>query len=251
MSLATLERPPSSLHPAPTWSPHPTPTAPAQPAPQPALSTRPATPPARALTRVPDEKEARGVALYIGLDETKAAAAGIDLSRLVAEIKLLTAALAPDAETHAAVALAPRGAGGRDVDVVRLALRDPSAIAKHRHVDEDDDDRIDGVIVDLSRKRVTIDGEATPLTYLEFELLQFLVLRVGQTVTRDDIIAGLWAESDEAPGARTVDVHVRRLRSKLGAYENIVRTVRGTGYRFDKHADVAVTHSGAASPDRF
>ncbi|HRN29362.1 MAG TPA: winged helix-turn-helix domain-containing protein, partial [Terrimesophilobacter sp.] len=176
----------------------------------------------------------------------------IDLSRLVAEIKRLTAELAPDAETHAAVALAPRGAGGRDVDVVRLALRDPSAVAKHRHVDEDeDDDRVDGVIVDLSRKRVTIDGDVAPLTYLEFELLQFLVLRVGQTVTRDDIVVGLWRDSDETPNARTVDVHVRRLRSKLGAYEDIVRTVRGTGYRFDKHADVAVTHTSAPSPDRF
>src|SRR5690606_33649759 len=116
-----------------------------------------------------------------------------DLSRLVTEIKRLTAALAPDAETHAAVALAPRGVGGRDVDVVRLALRDPSAVARHRSADDidEDDERIDGVIVDLSRKRVTIDGETAPLTYLEFELLQFLVLRVGKTVTRDDIVAGL------------------------------------------------------------
>ena len=235
MSLATLERPRTTLHPAPSWPPRP---APAQ------AQTR-------TLTRVPDEKEARGVALYIGLDEAKAAASGIDLSRLVAEIKRLTAELAPDAETHAALALAPRGAGGRDVDVVRLALRDPSAVARHRGAaDDESDERIDGVIVDLSRKRVTIDGDAAPLTYLEFELLQFLVLRVGQTVTRDDIVSGLWGDSDDTPGARTVDVHVRRLRSKLGAYEDIVRTVRGTGYRFDKHPDVAVTHSGAASPDR-
>lgn len=248
MSLATLDRPRTTLNPAPAWERQPLRAAPPAQAPAPA---RPATVPTR-LTVVPHEKEARGIALYIGLDEAKAAASGIDLTRLVAEIKRLTAELAPDAETHAAVALAPRGAGGRDVDVVRLALRDPSAVAKHQHVDEDeDDDRIDGVIVDLSRKRVTIDGDVAPLTYLEFELLQFLVLRVGQTVTRDDIVEGLWRDSDETPNARTVDVHVRRLRSKLGAYEDIVRTVRGTGYRFDKHADVAVTHTSAPSPDRF
>lgn len=249
MSLATLERPRTTLQPAPEWTPSP-PLSAIAPTTAPAPASAPA--PTRTLTAVPNEKEARGVALYIGLDEAKAAASGIDLSRLVAEIKRLTAALAPDAETYAAVALAPRGTGGRDVDVVRLALRDPSAVARHRHVDEDeDDDRVDGVIVDLSRKRVTIDGEVAPLTYLEFELLQFLVLRVGQTVTRDDIVSGLWREGDETPNARTVDVHVRRLRSKLGAYEDIVRTVRGTGYRFDKHADVAVTHTSSPSPDRF
>src|SRR5690606_7230558 len=157
MSLATLDRPRTILD-APEWAPHTSPgaTAPRVAAPVVAAPPAAAAPPARRLTPVPAEKEARGVALYIGLDEAKAAAAGVDLGLLVAEIKKLTAALAPDAETHAAVALAPRGAGGRDVDVVRLALRDPSAVAKYRHTDVDDDlddDRVDGVIVDLSRKR--------------------------------------------------------------------------------------------------
>jgi DNA-binding winged helix-turn-helix (wHTH) protein len=46
-------------------------------------------------------------------------------------------------------------------------------------------------------------------------------------------------------------VHVRRLRSKLGGYEDIVRTVRGVGYRFDRHADVSVQHTSTPSPDRF
>src|SRR5690606_10251560 len=137
--------PRTALQPAPEWTPSPSLSAIA-PTTAPAPASAPA--PTRTLTAVPNEKEARGVALYIGLDEAKAAASGIDLSRLVAEIKRLTVALAPDAETYAAVALAPRGTGGRDVDVVRLALRDPSAVARHRHVDEDeDDDRVDGVIV--------------------------------------------------------------------------------------------------------
>jgi len=47
-------------------------------------------------------------------------------------------------------------------------------------------------------------------------------------------------------------VHVRRLRAKLGRYEDIVRTVRGVGYRFDRHADVAIRYGvGTPSPDRF
>jgi len=79
---------------------------------------------------------------------------------------------------------------------------------------------------------------------------QFLVLREGQTVNRELIIEALWAEGDEdAPVARTIDVHVRRLRSKLGRYEDIVRTVRGVGYRFDRHADVTIHYGVAQSPD--
>ena len=89
-----------------------------------------------------------------------------------------------------------------------------------------------------------------PLTYKEFALLQFLVLREGQTVKRETIIEALWAADDEdIPNSRTIDVHIRRLRSKLGAYEDIVRTVRGVGYRFDRHADVTIYYGVAPSPD--
>ncbi|RII95831.1 winged helix family transcriptional regulator, partial [Clavibacter michiganensis subsp. insidiosus] len=56
---------------------------------------------------------------------------------------------------------------------------------------------------------------------------------------------------DDVPNERTIDVHVRRLRSKLGRYEEIVRTVRGAGYRFDRHADVAIHHASTQSPDLF
>ena len=69
-------------------------------------------------------------------------------------------------------------------------------------------------------------------------------------MNRELIIEALWAEGDEdAPVARTIDVHVRRLRSKLGRYEDIVRTVRGVGYRFYRHADVTINYGVAQSPD--
>ncbi|OUE07814.1 Sensory transduction protein regX3 [Clavibacter michiganensis] len=110
-----------------------------------------------------------------------------------------------------------------------------------------------GVTVDLSRKRVVLDGETAPLTYKEFELLQYLVLREGRTIERSELIGSLWSATDEddVPNERTIDVHVRRLRSKLGRYEEIVRTVRGAGYRFDRHADVSVHHASTQSPDLF
>ena len=201
---------------------------------------------------VPGGAEARGFVLYVGVDELKAAAAGTDLAHVVAALRALAFELVPTSETYAAVALAPQGAGGRDVEVVRLALQDPSALAKHRQQPEQEEKPRGGVVVDLSRKRVVLDNETAALTYKEFELLQYLVLREGRTIDRAELISSLWsAGDDDAPNERTIDVHVRRLRSKLGSYEDIVRTVRGVGYRFDRHADVAIRHTTTPSPDVF
>lgn len=193
----------------------------------------------------------RGFALYVGLDEVKAAIDGVSLPTLVEALRRTIAELAPSAETYAAVALAPQAAGGRDVDVVRLALKEPAAVARAKQ-ESPRPDAASGVVVDLSRKRVVIDGDTVPLTFKEFELLQYLVLREGRTIARGELVESLWDQSEAgAPGERTIDVHVRRLRAKLGRYEEIVRTVRGAGYRFDRHADVTIRYgAGAPSPDR-
>jgi DNA-binding winged helix-turn-helix (wHTH) protein len=239
MSLATLDtlRPPTRRYPAPRAVP--------QPAPEPERAR---------IRAVPEGTEARGFALYVGVDELKALGAGVSLPQLVEALKRTVSELVPDAETYAAVALAPHGAGGRDVEVVRLALQDPAALAKHRQAvaPVEPPEPKGGVVIDISRKRVQLDGDTAPLTYKEFELLQFLVLREGRTIDRSEIIATLWADgSEEVPNERTIDVHVRRLRSKLGAYEDIVRTVRGSGYRFDRHADVTIRWASTPSPDVF
>lgn len=236
MSLATLDSIRPSVRPA-RVAPVPDPT-----------------PPVTRIRAVPEGTEARGFALYVGIDEAKAEAAGTDLPRIVEAVKRLLAETVPGAETYASVALAPIGAGGRDVDVVRLALQDPAALAKHRQTTEPvRPEPKGGVVIDISRKRVLLDGETAPLTYKEFELLQFLVLREGRTIDRAEIISTLWGDTDdeETPNERTIDVHVRRLRSKLGAYEDIVRTVRGAGYRFDRHADVTIRYASTPSPDVF
>ncbi|QIG41209.1 winged helix-turn-helix transcriptional regulator [Microbacterium sp. 4R-513] len=223
--------------PVPTVSPEPAPAAEA--------------PAQRAL---PPGTAPRGFALYVGLDEAKAAAAGVSLGTIVEALRRTISELAPNAETYATVALAPVGSGGRDVDVVRLALHEPSAIARTKQDETEEEDRAPGgVVVDISRKRVLIEGESAAFTFKEFELLQYLVLREGRTIERTELVSSLWhAGDEEAPGERTIDVHVRRLRAKLGRYEDIVRTVRGVGYRFDRHADVVIRYGhGTPSPDRF
>ncbi|MCR2783678.1 MULTISPECIES: winged helix-turn-helix domain-containing protein [unclassified Microbacterium] len=226
-----------------------TPVAAAAPTPAPAAPAAPA-----AGRPLPAGTAPRGFALYVGIDEAKAAADGISLSVLVEALRRTLGELAPHAETYATVALAPTGAGGRDVDVVRLALHEPSAVARTQQDEPDEDVAPGGVTVDISRKRVLIDGASAALTFKEFELLQYLVLREGRTIERTELVSSLWqgTTDDDAPGERTIDVHVRRLRSKLGRYEDIVRTVRGVGYRFDRHADVVIRYGhGSPSPDRF
>lgn len=225
-------------------------SAPAVRIPVPARPVRPAPP---AGTALPPGTAPRGFALYVGLDDAKAQAAGVSLAVIVEALRRTVAELAPDAETYASVALAPLGAGGRDVDVVRLALHEPGAVARTK-ANEAQAATTSRVVVDISRKRVVIDGESASLTYKEFELLQYLVLREGRTIERSELVDALWQGGDdgEAPGERTIDVHVRRLRAKLGRYEDIVRTVRGAGYRFDRHADVEIHYGHSApSPDRF
>jgi hypothetical protein len=190
----------------------------------------------------PMETEARGFALYVGVDEATAAAAGVTLSELVIALRKTVADMVPPAhdQTYAAVAIAPKGLGGKPIDVVRTALGDPKALDKLAEAKKAASaDTQKGIVVDPGRKKVFADGENTELTYKEFELLQYLIEHEGSTISRREIIDVIWNDGEgEVPNDRTIDVHVRRLRAKIAGYEDIIRTVRGGGYRFDKHPEV-------------
>jgi hypothetical protein len=192
----------------------------------------------------------RGFAVYVGVDEAGAVAAGTTIAEIVDSVRNAVTDAVPDAESHIAVAYAPATQRGKNLDIVRLALREPRAVAEL--LPPKSPTVVTGVLIDLSRKRVVINGETPPLTYKEFELLQHLVLREGVTVDRAAIIDTLWAASDvDRPNTRTIDVHVRRLRSKIEPFDSVVRTVRGIGYRFDRHADVTIEFGTGRSPDIF
>lgn len=88
-----------------------------------------------------------------------------------------------------------------------------------------------GVVIDESNFIARVHGRTLDLTYKEFELLHFLASNPGRVFTRDQLLGDVWG-SDYFGGTRTVDVHVRRLRSKLGEHEALISTVRGVGYGF-------------------
>ena len=80
--------------------------------------------------------------------------------------------------------------------------------------------------------QAAIDGKPLDLTYMEYELLKFFVTHPGKVFTREQLLSRVWGY-EYYGGARTVDVHVRRLRAKLGEeHANLIQTVRSVGYRF-------------------
>lgn len=96
--------------------------------------------------------------------------------------------------------------------------------------------RVGGLRIDETAFTADLDGRSLDLTYREFSLLRFFANNPERVFTRDDILTGVWGD-DYYGGTRTVDVHVRRLRAKLGKdLENAIYTVRNVGYRFTPQA---------------
>ena len=92
------------------------------------------------------------------------------------------------------------------------------------------------IMLDRLRHRVTAEGAEVVLTHMEFELLAFLMAHPGQALTREVLLDDVWGMA-YAGDTRTVDVHIRTLRQKLGSSGSLIATVRGVGYRLeDEHA---------------
>ena len=92
--------------------------------------------------------------------------------------------------------------------------------------------RAGDVVIDEATYTARVRGRALDLTFKEFELLKFLAQHPGRVFTRAQLLQEVWGY-DYFGGTRTVDVHVRRLRAKLGAeHEALIGTVRNVGYRF-------------------
>lgn len=88
-----------------------------------------------------------------------------------------------------------------------------------------------GVVIDEASYTARVSGQPLNLTFKEFELLKYLAQHPGRVFTRQQLLTEVWGY-DYYGGTRTVDVHIRRLRAKLGVdHENLISTVRNVGYR--------------------
>jgi len=93
-----------------------------------------------------------------------------------------------------------------------------------------------GVVIDEASYSAKVHGRPLDLTFKEFELLRFLASHPSRVFTRETLLSEVWGY-DYFGGTRTVDVHVRRLRAKLGDLESLIGTVRNVGYRFNVTED--------------
>jgi len=96
--------------------------------------------------------------------------------------------------------------------------------------------RVEGLVLNPEEHTVTIDGERVTLTYKEYELLHLFLSQPGFAFTREQLMINIW-KSDFVGETRTVDMHIRTLRQKLGSYGSLIETVRNVGYRLEVKYD--------------
>ena len=121
----------------------------------------------------------------------------------------------------------------RPFSSAEVALRVARARLRVNGIDGTDTVRAGSLELNLATYQVSISGKPVSFTYMEYELLKFLVTHPNRVFSREALLSAVWGY-DYYGGARTVDVHIRRVRAKLGQ-EHAVRilTVRGVGYRFE------------------
>ena len=96
--------------------------------------------------------------------------------------------------------------------------------------------KLDGLVLNPEEHTVTVDGERVVLTYKEYELLYLFLSQPGIAFTREQLLSNVW-NAEYLGETRTVDMHIRTLRQKLGEYGNIIETVRNVGYRLEAKHD--------------
>lgn len=114
--------------------------------------------------------------------------------------------------------------------MMELVSRIKAVLRRSGKIEDRTDMETAGVHVDVKKHEVTVNGKAISLTLKEFELLEKLMRNQGIVLTRDQLLTEIWGYDFDGE-TRTVDVHIRTLRQKLGEKGEIIQTVRGVGYR--------------------
>ena len=105
-------------------------------------------------------------------------------------------------------------------------------LRRNRERTSDDILEVAGIVVNRSAHTVSVDGESIDLSYKEFELLTYFMENKGIALSREKILNNVW-NYDYFGDARTIDTHVKKLRSKLGEKGNYIKTIWGMGYKFE------------------
>ena len=120
--------------------------------------------------------------------------------------------------------------------IMEMVSRVKAVLRRSRRRDEPKLLRMDGLVLNPEEHTVTVDGERVTLTYKEYELLHLFLSHPGFAFTREQLLANIW-KLDYLGETRTVDMHIRTLRQKLGPYGGLIETVRNVGYRLEAKHD--------------
>lgn len=113
--------------------------------------------------------------------------------------------------------------------VMELVSRVKAMLRRVKREDKNETMEFDDIVLDESRRQVTVNGNVCELTYKEFELLKLLMNYSGIVVPRNQILDKVWG-SDFEGESRTLDMHIKTLRQKLGKKGKLIQTVRNVGY---------------------
>jgi len=119
--------------------------------------------------------------------------------------------------------------------IMEMVSRVKAVLRRCRPTKQENLLKVEGLVLNPDEHTVTVDGERVILTYKEYELLQLFLSQPGIAFTREQLLASIW-KSEFLGETRTVDMHIRTLRQKLGSYGSLIETVRNVGYRLEvKH----------------
>lgn len=119
--------------------------------------------------------------------------------------------------------------------MMELVARVKSLLRRAGEEEKGEEYRLGGLYVSIPKHLVTAEGQSVSLTLKEFDVLVYLLRNPGIVLTRDQIMSGVWGYDFDGE-SRTVDVHIRTLRAKLGDCAALIETVRGVGYRIGGEA---------------
>lgn len=116
--------------------------------------------------------------------------------------------------------------------VMELISRVKALLRRSRALQDDKQLVLGDIFLDSERREVHVDGELCELTFKEFELLKLLMVNAGIVLHRDTIMSDVWGTDYEGE-SRTLDMHIKTLRQKLGEAGNMIKTVRNVGYKME------------------
>jgi DNA-binding response OmpR family regulator len=173
----------------------------------------------------------RGDIVVLDLRDIPAAVLSLITSNYGAESPVLLAATGDDHVDRITADLAVDDFIVLPATSAELARRIERALWRRHGIDNENFVRCGALTIDLLNYRVTVDDEPLVLTFKEYELLRFLAMNAGRVFTREQLLNRVWGY-DYFGGARTVDVHIRRIRSKVEIRGHaFIETVRNVGYR--------------------